>query len=96
MNPMLHTAYPFPDSTLSSNDELRDNNQVDVALVLITFVGTLHRIKHQSLHLQRLAPLMWSLIAITLKPQEEEAKIPDDSKINQKKLRISLTRLYAN
>ena len=45
-------------------------------------VGTLHGISHQSQHLQRLAPL---------KPQEEEAKAPDHSKINQKKPRISLT-----
>ena len=31
-----------------------------------------------------------------LEPQEEEAQAPDHSKINQKKPRISLTRLYAN
>ena len=63
----------------------------------VAVVGTLHGISHQSQHLQRLAPLMWSLIKITLKPQEEEeAKTPDHSKINQKKPRINLTRLYAN
>ena len=42
-------------------------------------VGTLHEFKHQSLHLQRLAPLVWSLITITMKSQEKEAKAPDDS-----------------
>ena len=31
-----------------------------------------------------------------LKPLEEEANTPDDSKINQKKQRIRLTRLHAN
>ena len=50
----------------------------------------------ESLYLQRLTSLMWSLINITLKPQQEEAKNKDDSKINQKKPRISLTCLYAN
>ena len=53
-------------------------------------VGTLHEFKHQSLHLQRLAPLVWSLIIITMKSQEEEAKAPGDSKINQKKDQINL------
>ena len=62
----------------------------------IIVVGTLHGINHQSLHLQRLAPLMWSLIKITLKPQVEEAKTPDHSKINQKKPSVSLTCLYVN
>ena len=53
--------------------------------------------KHQFLYLQRLTLLFWSLIKITMKSQqEEEAKAPDDSKINEQKPRISLTCLYAN
>ena len=43
------------------------------------------------------APLLWSLIKIIMKSQEEEeTKAPDDSKINQQKPRISLTCLHAN
>ena len=41
------------------------------------------------------APLLWSLIKIIMKSQEE-ATTPDHSKINQQKPRIRLICLYAN
>ena len=44
---------------------------------------------------QRLV-LLWSLIKIIMKSQEEGSKTPDHSKINQLNAKIRLIHLYAN
>ena len=88
---LISKEISFPLKPLADNRNERRRFDLTLAIV-----GTQHDSTQQIQRQQHLAPLLWSLIKIILKSQEEDAKAPDDSKINHQKSRIRLTRLYAN